>query len=165
MQYWTIGADSVSAFGKKPGLTSGRPSFGVARPMSGGIGGGASAAPQNAGSQSQSDFKALGGGDQFPPIESVDLPGGGSGGIPQTAMQEAMSRLSDRANNAAPVADGPQGFEASVHKIKEQVLPRLLERVDPEAAASLDKEELTEEFRPIILEVLAELKLTLNRRE
>ncbi len=131
--------------------------------MSGGIGGGASAAPQNAGSQSQSDFKALGGGDQFPPIESVDLPGGGSGGIPQTAMQEAMSRLSDRANNAAPVADGPQGFEASVHKIKEQVLPRLLERVDPEAAASLDKEELTEEFRPIILEVLAELKLTDRR--
>jgi len=76
-----------------------------------------------------------------------------------------MSRLSDRANNTAPIDDGPQGFEASVHKIKEQVLPRLLERVDPEAAASLDKEELTEEFRPIILEVLAELKLTLNRRE
>jgi pilus assembly protein CpaF len=57
------------------------------------------------------------------------------------------------------------GFEASVHKIKEQVLPRLLERVDPEAAATLNKDELTEEFRPIILEVLAELKLTLNRRE
>ena len=37
--------------------------------------------------------------------------------------------------------------------------------MDPEAAASLNKEELTEEFRPIILEVLAELKLTLNRRE
>ena len=58
-----------------------------------------------------------------------------------------------------------EGFEASVHKIKEQVLPRLLERVDPEAAATLDKNELAEEFRPIIGEVLAELKLTLNRRE
>ena len=103
-----------------------------------------------------------GGGEQFPSIDSVDLTGAG---LPQTPMQEAMSRLSDRANNAAPVDDGPQGFEASVHKIKEQVLPRLLERVDPEAAASLNKEELTEEFRPIILEVLAELKLTLNRRE
>jgi pilus assembly protein CpaF len=34
------------------------------------------------------------------------------------------------------------GFEASVHKIKEQVLPRLLERVDPEAAATLSKDEL-----------------------
>jgi pilus assembly protein CpaF len=55
---------------------------------------------------------------------------------------------------------GPRGFEASVHKIKEQVLPRLLERVDPEAAATLTKDELSEEFRPIILEVLAELKLT-----
>src|SRR3546814_10198765 len=42
------------------------------------------------------------------------------------------------------------GFEASVHRIKEQVLPRLLERVDPEVAATLSKEELTEEFRPII---------------
>ena len=50
-------------------------------------------------------------------------------------------------------------------KIKEQVLPRLLERVDPEAAATLTKDELSEEFRPIIMEVLAELKVTLNRRE
>ncbi len=45
------------------------------------------------------------------------------------------------------------------------MLPRLLERVDPEAAATLSKDELAEEFRPIIMEVLAELKLTLNRRE
>ena len=59
----------------------------------------------------------------------------------------------------------PEGFEASVHRIKEQVLPRLLERVDPEAAATLNKDELAEEFRPIIGEVLAELKITLNRRE
>src|SRR3546814_3696904 len=58
-----------------------------------------------------------------------------------------------------------EGFEASIHRIKEQVLPRLLERVDPEAAATLNKDELAEEFRPIIGEVLAELKLTLNRRE
>ena len=58
-----------------------------------------------------------------------------------------------------------EGFEASVHSIKEQVLPRLLERVDPEAAATLSKDELAEEFRPIIGEVLAELKINLNRRE
>lgn len=32
-------------------------------------------------------------------------------------------------------------------------------------AATLGKDELAEEFRPIIGEVLAELKLTLNRRE
>src|SRR3546814_18846621 len=55
--------------------------------------------------------------------------------------------------------------EASVHNIKERVLPRLLDRVDPDAAATLSKDELTEEFRPIILEVLAELRITLNRRE
>ena len=151
----------MSAFGKKPGLTSARPSFGVARPMTGG---GAPAAQQPSPVQTQPEFTPpAGGGEQFPSLDSVNLPGGGI--IPQTAMQEAMTRLSDRANNAAPVEDSPQGFEASVHKIKEQVLPRLLERVDPEAAASLNKEELTEEFRPIILEVLAELKLTLNRRE
>ena len=49
-----------------------------------------------------------------------------------------------------------------LEKIKEQVLPRLLERVDPEAPPALNKEELTEEFRPIILEVLAELKAALG---
>jgi pilus assembly protein CpaF len=152
----------VSAFGKKPGLTPGRPSFGVARPMTGG-GSSSAANPQPTVASPQPDFAQPEGGEQFPPINAVELPGGGS--TPPTAMQDAMSRLSDRANNAAPVDEGPQGFEASVHKIKEQVLPRLLERVDPEAAASLNKEELTEEFRPIILEVLAELKLTLNRRE
>jgi pilus assembly protein CpaF len=113
--------------------------------------------------QGRPDYlESVDGGAQFPSLETVALPVGGL--VPQTAMEEAMTRLSDRANNAAPVDEGPQGFGASVHKIKEQVLPRLLERVDPEAAASLNKEELTEEFRPIILEVLAELKLTLNRR-
>lgn len=152
----------MSAFGKKPGLTPGRPSFGVARPMTGGGSGSSSNAAPLPITPPQPEIELPSGGDQFPPLTSVDLPGAGA---PPTAMQDAMSRLSDRANNAAAVDEGPQGFEASVHKIKEQVLPRLLERVDPEAAASLNKEELTEEFRPIILEVLAELKLTLNRRE
>jgi hypothetical protein len=48
----------------------------------------------------------------------------------------------NRQTYLAAVDEGPQGFEASVHKIKEQVLPRLLERMNPEAAASLNKEEL-----------------------
>jgi pilus assembly protein CpaF len=55
--------------------------------------------------------------------------------------------------------------DPQLYRIKELVLPRVLERVDAEAAASLSRDELSEEFRPIILEVLAELKLTLNRRE
>ena len=76
-----------------------------------------------------------------------------------------MSRLDERMNTTHSGESQVGGFEASVHKIKEQVLPRLLERVDPEAAATLSKDELSEEFRPIIMEVLAELKVTLNRRE
>ena len=77
-----------------------------------------------------------------------------------------MDRLTARQNASGDQASSKaEGFEASVHRIKEQVLPRLLERVDPEAAATLNKDELAEEFRPIISEVLAELKITLNRRE
>ena len=141
----------MSAFGKRGGAggtpTGTRPAFGVARPMQGG----GSPAPDE-------------GGKQFPPLDSAPLPGPTA----EPAMpdhSDAMSRLNDRQSNEMEVAPKAEGFEASVHKIKEQVLPRLLERVDPEAAATLNKEELAEEFRPIIGEVLAELKFTLNRRE
>jgi pilus assembly protein CpaF len=77
-----------------------------------------------------------------------------------------MTRLAERQAGSGDAASSrSEGFEASIHRIKEQVLPRLLERVDPEAAATLSKDELAEEFRPIIGEVLAELKINLNRRE
>ena len=105
------------------------------------------------------------GGEQFPPIESLDLPGTEDDGSQALPEENAMSKLNDRANAITEAIEEVQGFEASVHKIKEQVLPRLLERVDPEAASTLTKTELAEEFRPIISEVLAELKITLNRRE
>ncbi len=134
----------MSAFGRRPG-TAGRPAFGVAKPMQGGSGG-----P---------------GGSQFPAIDTpppIDIPQMPSNMSPE---EEAMERLNMRSTAEAIEPEKAQGFEASVHKIKEQVLPRLLERVDPEAAATLSKDELTEEFRPIILEVLAELRITLNRRE
>jgi pilus assembly protein CpaF len=138
----------MSAFGKRGGMSGGsRPSFGVAKPMKSGPG---SSVPTD-------------GGDQFPPVEALEealpaetpvVPGG------------AMDRLNTRQNASGEAASSKvEGFEASVHRIKEQVLPRLLERVDPEAAATLNKDELAEEFRPIIGEVLAELKITLNRRE
>src|SRR6478672_9062778 len=111
----------MSAFGKRGG---GRPSFGVARPMKGGTAGSAE------------------GGDQFPPIEEQ---------APASAPVEpggAMDRLNNRMNASADSGSSrAEGFEASVHRIKEQVLPRLLERVDPEAAATLTKDELAEEFR------------------
>ncbi len=150
----------MSAFGKRGG-TSGtggsRPNFGVARPMQGGSGGG---------SPSQTHMPMdLQGGDQFPPIDMVPLPGASPSMSVEPAKMDAMARLAQRENEVHDPGAKAEGFEASVHKIKEQVLPRLLERIDPEAAATLTKDELAEEFRPIIGEVLAELKLTLNRRE
>ena len=96
------------------------------------------------------------GGEQFPPLPLE----------PAADPQDAMARLAHRqAASGEQGSSRADGFEAAVHRIKEQVLPRLLERVDPEAAATLAKDELAEEFRPIIGEVLAELKITLNRRE
>jgi pilus assembly protein CpaF len=151
----------MSAFGRRGGnggAGGGRPSFGIARPMKGP--GGAPVAPAPL---------PEGGGEQFPPLDSMEFPGGdGDGFAPSAADRgaDAMTRLADRqaASSEAPSSKN-EGFEASIHRIKEQVLPRLLERVDPEAAATLSKDELAEEFRPIIGEVLAELKINLNRRE
>jgi pilus assembly protein CpaF len=147
----------MSAFGKRGGIGGGRPSFGVAKPMKGGPGG----APVQPSEPPE-------GGEQFPPIDEltppVDSPASetGSGVGPMGAMDRLTARQNGSGEQGSSKAEG---FEASVHRIKEQVLPRLLERVDPEAAATLSKDELAEEFRPIISEVLAELKITLNRRE
>ncbi|MEA3064287.1 MAG: pilus assembly protein CpaF [Sphingomonadales bacterium] len=109
------------------------------------------------------------GGEQFPPLDTISFSDADTDSFtPPTGDRgaDAMSRLADRqaASSEAPSSKN-EGFEASIHRIKEQVLPRLLERVDPEAAATLSKDELAEEFRPIIGEVLAELKINLNRRE
>jgi pilus assembly protein CpaF len=133
-----------------------RPAFGVARPMQGG----GAPVPQDSEPASPT---ALNGGSQFPAVEPSAMPNGVD--APAGANQDAMARLQERQNTVHDSTAKIEGFEASVHKIKEQVLPRLLERIDPEAAATLSKDELAEEFRPIIGEVLAELKLTLNRRE
>jgi pilus assembly protein CpaF len=147
----------MSAFGRKNGAAGMAPgarpsSFGVAKPMKGGE---IRKSPRPLES-------APPGGDQFPPLPNG---GGDSSAARRANPADAMSRLTDRANTVVDGNAQIDGFEASVHKIKEQVLPRLLERVDPEAAATLTKDELSEEFRPIIMEVLAELKVTLNRRE
>ncbi|MCM8556423.1 CpaF family protein [Sphingomicrobium sediminis] len=136
----------MNAFGKRGNAGGARPSFGVASPMKGG------AAPKADETDSE----------QFPPVEEVETPTPSGGGA---ASLSAMDKLNKRMNNEDAKEDKAEGFEASVNKIKDQVLPRLLERVDPEAAATLGKDELAEEFRPIISEVLAELKITLNRRE
>ena len=139
----------MSAFGKRGGVSGARPSFGNAKPMKGGPGAASKTAEPE-------------GGEQFPPLE--DLEATAEGSAPEG--DAALDRLTARQNASGEQASSKsEGFEASVHRIKEQVLPRLLERVDPEAAATLNKDELAEEFRPIISEVLAELKITLNRRE
>ena len=150
----------MSAFGRRNGAgggTGGRPSFGTARPMKG-------PGPIVPAALAE-------GGDQFPPLDDLAFPSAGGDdpfGAPSPAAErsDAMTRLAERqaASSEAPSSRN-EGFEASIHRIKEQVLPRLLERVDPEAAATLSKDELAEEFRPIIGEVLAELKINLNRRE
>ncbi len=137
----------MNAFGRRPGAMN-RPSFGTARPMQGGE------LPVVEQRPTPADADAP--DNAVPPVVEVEAPAG---------VSDAMSRLSARETALNAEAPQAEGFEASVHKIKEQVLPRLLERVDPEAAATLSKDELAEEFRPIIIEVLAELKLTLNRRE
>src|SRR6185437_5449915 len=147
----------MSAFGKRGGMTGARPAFGVAKPMKGS----GSGAPVQPSDPSQ-------GGDQFPPIDEltppVDAPVSEGGGSSPSSL-DAMGRLAARQNASGDQGSSKsEGFEASVHRIKEQVLPRLLERVDPEAAATLSKDELAEEFRPIISEVLTELKINLREQ-
>ena len=118
----------MSAFGRRNGAgggPGGRPSFGVARPMKG-------PAPI-AGSP-----PPIEGGEQFPPLDSVELPGEESFATPAANRGDAMSRLADRQAGSGDAAQSrAEGFEASILRIKELVLPRLLERVDPEAAATL----------------------------
>ena len=96
----------MSAFGRKNGpggMSPGtRPSFGVARPMKGGDA--AQRAPEP-------------GGDQFPPLPGEDPASLPELGQPNRA--DARTRLADRAN-AIHQQTEIGGFEASVHKIKEQ---------------------------------------------
>ncbi len=145
----------MNAFGKRGGSGGGgRPQFGVAKPMKS-SGGAAQAAPEVPDEA-----------EQFPPVSDLTANVDGDMQEPGAPGTAAMDRLNTRQNASGEQGSSKaEGFEASVHRIKEQVLPRLLERVDPEAAATLSKDELAEEFRPIIGEVLAELKITLNRRE
>ena len=144
----------MSAFGRRSGANGGgRPSFGTAQPMKG-----------------PAPIRPAEGGSQFPPIDPDSLDIQDELAAPQASTidrADAMARLADRQAQSGDQgkSNNSEGFEASIHRIKEQVLPRLLERVDPEAAATLSKDELAEEFRPIIGEVLAELKINLNRRE
>lgn len=68
-----------------------------------------------------------------------------------------------------PNAEGAVALavEASARllEVKDQVLPRILDLIDPEAASQLSRNELSQEFKPITSEVLQDLDINLNRRE
>ncbi|TAD81117.1 MAG: CpaF family protein, partial [Sphingomonadales bacterium] len=104
----------MSAFGKKGnagGMKPGaRPAFGVARPMKG-----AGAAPR--------------GGEQFPPIPGEapaprPAPAPSANPARPATTSEAIDRLNERMAAVNEANSEVGGFEASIHKIKEQVLPR-----------------------------------------
>ena len=100
----------MNAFGRKNGMNGSaapRASVGVARPMKG-------AEPL----RTQPPMPPLM-EDQFP-APPVNASG---------PEDEALARLAERAAQQVAGEALVEGFEASVHRIKEQVLPRLLERV------------------------------------
>jgi len=76
---------------------------------------------------------------------------------------DALSPLSERVNEMPPQSK-IGGLGSGHDLIMDHVLRLLFERVDREAAAVLPREEMIEELRPIIMEVLEELKIPLNRR-
>ena len=104
----------MSAFGRRSGLgggTGGRPAFGVARPMQGG------------GATRPSDLGPMG-GEQFPPLNHVPLPGAAmpetdaAHGAPVGPNSEALQRLADRQATSGDAGNSRvEGFEASVHRI------------------------------------------------
>ena len=106
----------MSAFGRRNGMggmTPGaRPQFGVARPMKGG----SDAAKQTAALPT--------GGEQFPPLPGEELGGTMPSLDGPNPQGDAMSRLADRVNGVHENQYNAEGFEASVHKIKEQEIGR-----------------------------------------
>ena len=90
------------------------------------------------------------GGEQFPPLDELDATVAAPETDADPAVSGAMDKLTARQNASGEQGSSKQeGFEAAVHRIKEQVLPRLLERVDPEAAATLNKDELADSDIPV----------------
>jgi pilus assembly protein CpaF len=84
--------------------------------------------------------------------------------LPKSALELFAKPAPEPEPTPPPASTGPV-FDVALVRIKDQVLPRILERIDTKAAAQLGRNELIEEFRPVTQEVLAELKIMLNRRE
>ncbi|MBV7257516.1 CpaF family protein [Pacificimonas sp. WHA3] len=147
----------MSSFGRKPGTIgasiSRKGGFGHAQPMRGAGSAAAAAVPEF---EEEPDEPLQDDEASLEPITEIIA----------NPVHAAMERLEERGRTSGGRALSEHGsFEQSIYRIKEQVMPRLLERIDPEAAAALSNSELSAEFGPITGEVLAELRLTLNRRE
>src|SRR5579863_4795237 len=104
----------MNAFGRRNGPRAGigggsgasgdKPQFGVARPMKGGHG----AVPKPTGATAPATIPK--GGGQFPSLPGIDDHFDLSM-EPGTALSEAMSRLSDRANAVNEAPKGAEGFD------------------------------------------------------
>ena len=67
---------------------------------------------------------------------------------------------------AAPATAAlPAGEGDKLDALAQRVMPALFERIDTAAAAQLGRDELREQLRPLVAEIAADFKLTLNRAE
>src|SRR3546814_17205516 len=121
----------MSAFGRKLGQASARAGFGTARP--------AGNAPAGADEASFSPEPVAVDNNM---TEVAPLPGQMSEPAPH--LSHAMARLAEReaASGDAGVSQHA-GFAASAHRITDQELTRLLDRLDTEGEATRSSEELT----------------------
>ena len=84
---------------------------------------------------------------------------------PEKSEKQAPFRQSVKETGEFAAPRTREAVAPHIVKIRDQILPQLIERIDVEAAADLNREELRNEFAPLVAEVLTELRLTLSRPE
>ncbi len=129
-------------FGRRPG-TAGRPAFGVAKPMQNW--------PRRARRHPVPRDRAAG----RHPADAVEPVARRRG---DGAAEPAVDRRGDGARK------GARASKPASTRSRNRCCRACSNASTPRPRATLSKDELTEEFRPIILEVLAELRITLRRR-
>lgn len=100
-----------------------------------------------------------------PPKPGADSEGEANGEAYSADSELITETSAAEAESEAKHMEGRKGMSPVLADVQTKVLPRVLDRVDAEAASKLSHDELCEEFRPVVIEVLNELKLTLNRTE
>ena len=76
-----------------------------------------------------------------------------------------VSRMGNKTTTSSVAHSLKSDKLATLSTIKDQIIPKLMERIDMEAAAELPRENLWHEIQPIVSEILAELRLNLNKLE